>query len=47
MTFVWDDRKNRENIRKHGIDFRDVTDLFSHPRLIRHETDQYNKRIPH
>jgi len=24
ITFVWDEKKNRENIRKHGIDFRDV-----------------------
>lgn len=26
MRFVWDQRKNRENIRKHGIDFWDVID---------------------
>ena len=35
MTFVWDEKKNRENIRRHGIDFRDVTDMFNHPMLIR------------
>jgi hypothetical protein len=23
MKFVWDEEKNRANIRKHGIDFRD------------------------
>ena len=40
MTFVWDERKNRENIRKHGIDFRDVIDLFNHPMLIRLDTRQ-------
>jgi hypothetical protein len=35
MRFVWDQRKNRENIRKHGIDFRDVIDMFHQPMLIR------------
>jgi len=34
MTFVWDEKKNRSNIRKHGIDFRDVVDMFDHPMLI-------------
>jgi len=38
MTFVWDEKKNRENIRKHGIAFRDVVDLFNHPMLIRMDT---------
>jgi uncharacterized DUF497 family protein len=38
MTFVWDENKNRENIRTHGIDFRDVTDLFNHPMLVRLDT---------
>ncbi len=31
MKFEWDDRKNRENIRKHGIDFQDVPGMFDHP----------------
>ena len=34
MEFVWDEKKNRENIRKHGIDFRDVPDLFDRPMLV-------------
>jgi uncharacterized DUF497 family protein len=38
MTFVWDEKKSRENIRKHGIDFRDAIDLFNHPMLIRLDT---------
>jgi hypothetical protein len=29
MTFDWDEVKRRENIRKHGIDFVDVEDVFS------------------
>lgn len=38
MTFVWDEKKNRENIRKHGIDFRDVPAMFDHPMLVRVDT---------
>ena len=38
MRFVWDQRKNRENIRKHGIDFRDVVEMFGRPMLIRLDT---------
>jgi uncharacterized DUF497 family protein len=34
MKFEWDDAKNEENIRKHGIDFRDVIKMFDHPMLI-------------
>jgi len=33
MRFEWDENKNRRNIRKHGIDFADAVDVFSHPRL--------------
>ena len=28
MKFEWDEAKRVENIRKHGLDFRDVTELF-------------------
>jgi len=35
MKFVWDEKKNACNIRKHGIDFRDVAAMFNHPMLIR------------
>jgi len=38
MNFVWDEKKNRDNVRKHGIDFRDVTDVFNHPMLVRLDT---------
>ncbi|ODS22447.1 hypothetical protein AB835_14095 [Candidatus Endobugula sertula] len=31
MQFEWDDAKNALNIRKHGIDFEDVKDIFNHP----------------
>jgi len=33
MRFEWDEAKNAANIRKHGIDFADVTDTFNHPML--------------
>ena len=34
MEFVWDEKENLENIRKHGIAFEDVTDMFNHPMLV-------------
>jgi uncharacterized DUF497 family protein len=40
MKLVWDPKKNRENIRKHRIDFRDATELFNHPMLVRLDTRQ-------
>lgn len=33
MQFEWDESKNQINIRKHGIDFRDVKEMFNHPML--------------
>lgn len=40
ITFVWDERKNRENKRKHGISFEEATTIFAdeNARLI-HDTD--------
>lgn len=37
MRFEWDERKNQLNIRKHGIDFHDVPEMFLHPMLIRRD----------
>ncbi len=34
MQFEWDDAKNQENIRKHKIDFADVSPMFASPMLI-------------
>jgi uncharacterized protein len=34
MQFEWDEAKNIENIRKHEIDFADVSDMFDGPMLI-------------
>jgi hypothetical protein len=33
MKFEWDERKNRENMKKHGIDFADAIEVFRHPML--------------
>lgn len=33
MYFEWDKAKNAANIRKHGLDFSDVVDIFNHPML--------------
>ncbi|WP_281687468.1 BrnT family toxin [Pseudomonas citronellolis] len=33
MQFEWDEAKNQANIRKHGIDSRDVPEIFQHPLL--------------
>lgn len=35
MAFEWDEKKNRTNIQKHDIDFKDVTKLFEKPMLVR------------
>lgn len=34
MRFEWDERKNRENIRKHRIDFADVPLMFAGPMIV-------------
>jgi hypothetical protein len=34
MRFVWDPVKNRQNIRKHGIGFIDVSSMFEYPMLV-------------
>ena len=33
MTFQWDDRKNQENIRRHGFGFADAWEIFELPML--------------
>jgi uncharacterized protein len=40
MRFVWDQNKKRENVRKHGIDFRDVIDMFKQPMLVQLDARQ-------
>ena len=38
MRFEWDDSKRRINLRKHGIDFEDVTAAFDSPMLTALDT---------
>ncbi len=35
MKFEWDEAKNRNNIRKHGLDFADAAEVFDGPMLER------------
>jgi len=41
MEFRWDPRKNRENLRKHGLDFRDAPAIFAGPLLARADTREH------
>lgn len=34
MKFDWDEDKNSENIRNHGIDFNDVIEIFNGPMIV-------------
>jgi uncharacterized protein len=34
VNFEWDEGKNRENIRKHGIDFGEAWEIFQTPMVI-------------
>ncbi|MBI5638981.1 MAG: BrnT family toxin [Nitrospirae bacterium] len=31
MQFEWDEAKNRENVKRHGISFEDAKDVFDDP----------------
>lgn len=33
MKYEWDEKKNKINIQKHGINFTDVQEMFDHPML--------------
>ena len=34
VIFTWDEGKHRENLKKHGMDFRDVPEMFAGPMLV-------------
>lgn len=45
MAFEWDDKKNKANILKHGIDFNDAALFFSNPMLVKLDTRKnYNEK---
>ena len=31
MEFTWNEEKNKENMQKHGVDFREVQEIFDDP----------------
>jgi len=33
MKFEWDEAKRKKNLRKHGIDFIDVSEMFENPMI--------------
>jgi uncharacterized protein len=39
MDFEWDDRKARENFRKHGISFDEATQVFADPNILELDDD--------
>jgi uncharacterized DUF497 family protein len=38
VKFEWDEEKNRENIRKHELDFADAWEIFAAPMLTNLDT---------
>jgi len=38
MQFQWGPEKNRENIRKHALDFTDASEIFEGPLIARPDT---------
>ncbi len=43
MKFEWDENKNKENIQKHGVDFRDAAYVFSDPFALSLPDDYSNE----
>lgn len=44
VDFVWDERKNESNIRRHGLDFVDADRIFAAPMLVaRDEREEYGE----
>ena len=42
MEFEWDENKNKSNITKHGIDFRQAQKIFADPNLLTYEDTRFN-----
>ena len=40
MRFEWDEEKNQDNIRKHGLDFSDAWQVFDAPMLTALDTKE-------
>ena len=42
MEFEWDENKNKSNITKHGIDFRQAQRVFEDPNLLTYEDTRFS-----
>lgn len=38
MLFTWDENKSNSNLLKHGIDFSEAKEIFSHPVIVKIDT---------
>ncbi|MGB5156217.1 BrnT family toxin [Desulfobacterium sp. N47] len=44
MRFEWDENKNAENMRKHGLNFADAWQVFRNPILVKaDDREDYEK----
>jgi len=43
IRFLWDSQKNRENIRKHGVDFEEARTVFYDPRAVQYYDPDHSK----
>lgn len=41
MNFEWDEGKNKQNIRKHDLDFFDAWEIFESPVLVGRDTREH------
>ena len=41
VRFEWDEGKRRENLSKHGVDFREAGEMFAGPILVRTDSREY------
>ncbi len=41
LRFEWDERKNRENQRRHGVTFEEARSVFYDPQAIEFYDDEY------
>jgi hypothetical protein len=45
MAFEWDEAKNRENMRKHGVSFETASRIFDGPVLTRFDERDYDGEV--
>ena len=41
-TFEWDERKELDNIAKHGVNFREAMEVFADPKVIHLEDEEHS-----